>query len=540
MRTSRRGQSPSEQPDAPAMQKGSRKHRSRQRTALKVTAWTLSVLILLAAGTAAYLYQSLMGNVTAIPLPKAAHKAPAAKPDAQGRTPLNLLLLGSQTRDGQHGVNLGNASKLGTDISDTTMLVHIDAQRRWAVVVSIPRDLMAPRPQCQGRTDPNVTVPGADRAMFDEAMNLGGPVCAVATVEQMTGIRIDHFVEITFNAFQDLTIAVGGVTVCVPPPGINDPNYSGLVIGPGLHTIEGAQALEFVRDRHGIGQGTDLGRIQMQQAFVSSLFTKLTSNGTLSDPVTLYRIAKAVTSNITVDTGLDSLPAMVSLARDVRGLHNHHIQLVTTPYEFDPADVNRVIPGQGFDQLWTDLRNDQPLPGTAAATDFGTTATPAPHPSSTSPAAPSSSSAAPDTPSTSAAPSGGVPLSSLSVEVDNASTASGLDSTAAAALKASGIHASTGPTGAYSGYAKTTIYYPPGLQAQAQALSGQVAGALLQQSARVQELTLVLGDNAPANLRAQPAGGQPTPAPSISAESRTGDQSICSDLPTPVSYGGHP
>ncbi|RAG85954.1 LytR family transcriptional regulator [Streptacidiphilus pinicola] len=407
------------------------KPRSRRRTILKVTAWTLSVLVLLAAGTAAYLYQSLMGHIATISLPASVHKAPPAKPDAQGHTPLNILLLGSQTRDGQHGVNLGNASKLGTDISDTTMLVHIDAQRRWAVVASIPRDLMAPRPQCQSRTDPKVTVPGSDQAMFDEAMNLGGPLCAVATVEQLTGLRIDHFVEITFNAFQDLTTAVGGVTVCVPPPGINDPNYSGLVLGPGLHTIQGAQALEFVRDRHGIGTGTDLGRIQMQQAFVSSLFAKVTSNGTLDDPVTLYQVAKAVTSNITVDTGLDSLPALVGLAQDVRGLHSHHIQFVTAPYEFDPADVNRVIPGQGFDQLWTDLRHDQPLPGSPAAADFGTSARPV----STSPAAPAS-------PSASASP---------------------------------------------------------------------------------------------------PAPATPaTPGPSISAESRSGDQNICSDLPTPVPYGGQP
>ncbi|MBC3841503.1 LytR family transcriptional regulator [Streptacidiphilus sp. 4-A2] len=291
-------------------------------------------------------------------------------------------MLGSQTRDGQYGVNLGNASKLGTDISDTAMLVHIGAEKNWATVVSMPRDLLVPRPQCQGRTDPGVTVPASDRAVFDLAMNLGGPGCAVATVEQMTGIRVDHFVELTFNAFQALTNAVGGVTVCVPPPGINDPDYSGLVLSAGLHVVKGAQALEFVRDRHGIGDGTDLGRIQYQQMFVSSLFTKLTSDGTLSDPITLYQIARAVTSNLTVDSTLDSLPAMVSLAESVKGLKSHYIQMTTAPYAWPPpsdtADQGRVLPGPGFDRLWAELRDDQPPPGSNAARTFGTTATDSP------------------------------------------------------------------------------------------------------------------------------------------------------------------
>ncbi|WP_370153526.1 LCP family protein [Streptacidiphilus sp. EB129] len=504
---------------------------------LRIVAFVTAGLVLLTAGVGAYLYTHLVGNINTVSLSGLKNQPAAPKADAQGNTPENILVLGSQTRDGQHGVNLGNSSKLGTNISDTAMLVHMSAEKQWATVVSIPRDLLVPRPECQDRTDPGVTHQASNKAMFDEAMNLGGPACAVATVEQLTGVRIDHFVEVTFNALQDMTSAVGGVQVCVPPPGINDPNYSGLVLGPGMHTVSGAQALEFVRDRHGVGDGTDLGRIQYQQMFVSSLFTKLTSNGTLSNPLTLYSIAQAVTSNLTVDSGLKSLPAMVSLAGSVKNLKNHYIQMITAPWEWPPAsdtaDNGRVLPGQGFDQVWADLRNDQPLPGSNAAKTYGTSATAIP-----SAAASASASAAPTA----------VPLSTLTVQVFNASVGpdgtaiSNLATDAAANLQALGVKASVGHS-VYSGYAKTEILYPAGQQAQAQALAGQVAGAVLKQSPSVSALTLVLGTNAPANLRGAPAttsSGSKAPAPSISAESRSGDQDICSSLPTPASYGGHP
>jgi len=497
--------------------------RARRRKILKITAWSTAVLVAATAGVGTYIVMSLTGKIDTVSLDNVKNRPAASKADAEGNTPLNILVLGSQTRDGQHGVNLGNSTKLGTNISDTAMLVHISAEKNWATVVSIPRDLEVPRPQCQGRTDPGLVVPAASQDMFDLAMNYGGPACAVATVEQMTGIRIDHFVELTFNAFQSLTDAVNGVTVCVPPPGINDPNYSGLVLSAGYHVVKGAQALEFVRDRHGVGDGTDLGRIQYQQMFVSSLFTKLTSDGTLSDPLTLYKIADAVTSNLTVDSALDSLPAMVSLAESVKGLKTHYIQMITAPYEFDPADVNRVIPGQGFDQVWTDLRDDQPLPGSNAAKTYGTSASKAPS-ASVSPSASK------------------VPLSSLSVQVFNGTDTDGLAGAAAANLKAMGVKATVEDQG-YSGIVGTEILYPAGQQAQAQALAGEVAGASIQQSAGVGVLTLVIGQNDPANLTGSPtatSAAGTAAAVSISAESRSGDQNICSSLPTPVAYGGDP
>ena len=509
----------------------------RRRKALQATAGVCAGTILAVSAVGTYAYEHLFGQVDTESLDSLTDRPAAARADRFGNVPENILLLGSQTRDGQHGKNLGNSSKLGTDISDTAMLVHINAERKWATVVSIPRDLIVSRPRCQGRLDPTRTVPAATEAMFDLAMNLGGPTCAVATVEQMTGIRVDHFAEITFNAFQALTDAVGGVTVCVPPPGINDPDYSGLVLGPGLHTISGPESLAFVRDRHGLENGTDLNRIRMQQMFVSSLFNKLASGGTLSDPITLYKIADAVTSNLTVDTGLDSIDAMVGLAGSVQSLKSHYIQFITVPYGLDPRNQNRVIPGAGFDQVWTDLRADTPLPGSNAAADFG----PAPG-------------AAPTTPSPSASAIPGVSLAGVPVEVYNSTPVPHLARYASENLRALGLDAEIGPTGKrYSGYPETEILFPRGDEAQAQALKAQIVGSVTtQESGYVSNLTLVIGQNRPAGLIAAPGGGAVDsgtgtdgsstvdPSAAISAESRDGDQNICSDLPATVKFGGRP
>jgi hypothetical protein len=241
-----------------------------------------------------------------------------------------------------------------------------------------------------------------------------------------------------------------------------------------------------------------------------------------------------------VDDGLKSVSTMVGLAQSVQSLKSHYIQFVTAPYVFDPANQNRVDPGPGFGTVWTDLRNDQPLPGSNAASAFGTSAKSV---TAGGPTAPASTSTGASTNT--------VPLSSLTVKVYNGTATAHLAAYAAANLKALGVNTSIGYSG-YSGYAKTEVYYPAGQQAQAQALANQIAGAVVKPSSSVGTLTLVIGENAPANITAVPdttavgtgsgAGSTAgsTPTATISAESRTGDQNICSSLPAPVKYGGHP
>ena len=522
----------------------SRHRGSRRGKVLKIVSCVVAGTFLAVAGAGYYLLHQTLGKVATVSLADLKHRPAASKPNSAGQTPLNILVLGSQTRDGQtQAVHVGNASKDGTDLSDTAMLMHVAADRKWAEVISIPRDLFVPIPACQDRTNPGQTDPAQTEAQFYDAMGEGGPACAVATVEQMTNIRIDHFVELTFDAFIDLTNAVGGVQICVPEPGIDDPNYSGLVLSAGLHTIIGNEALAFVRDRHGLAGGTDTSRIQMQQEFMTALFSKLTSNGTLEDPITLYKIATSVSSNITVDTALDNIGTMASIAESVGSINKKYIQYITAPETFDtPGEFSydeageHSSPGPVFDQLWTDMREDQPLPGSPAAAEVGTLA-------SASPSA--SSNQAADSPS--ANPSPTVAAKDVTVQVFNGTDVAGEAHNAAMNLAAMGMTTSIGDSG-YSGYATTTILYPSGDQAEADTLADDVAGSVLKQSSSVSELTLVVGANAPTAIVASPSAGSgsggsaatsASPTATISVEARTGDENICSNLPS-GQYGGSP
>lgn len=531
-----------------AAKAAAREANRKPRKALKYTAWATTGTLIAVAGVGFYVVNHLLGNVQTVSLDNLKNRPAAAKANALGQVPLNILVLGSQTRDGQHeAVHIGNSTKLGTDLSDTAFLVHISADHKWTEVISIPRDVFVPIPACQDRLNPSVTHSAQSEGQFYDAMNEGGPACAVSTVEQMTNIRIDHFIELTFDAFIDLTNAVGGVQVCVPQPGINDPNYSGLVLSAGLHTVTGNQALAFVRDRHGLAGGMDTQRIRMQQQFMTALFNKLTANGTLENPVTLYKIASAVTSNITVDSDLDNFNSMSAIAEAVGTINKKYMQYITAPYVLDnPGQFsydqsgNHSSPGPGFDQLWNDMRNDQPLPGSAAAAEFGTTST-------TAKASP--------TPSASASvnPSPTVAAKDVTVKVYNGTGISGEAGNAAAYLKALGMTTTIGYSG-YSGYAKTTVYYPSGDQAAADTVANQIAGSVVKESSNVSGVTLVIGDNAPHSVVAgsssnsnsssgsgsgSTASTSASPTATISAEARTGDENICSDLPS-GQYGGHP
>jgi LCP family protein required for cell wall assembly len=249
------------------------------------------------------------------------------------------------------------------------MLIHLNSTHNRAIVLSIPRDLIVDRPPCRERVGGNAIVPGDHEAMFDSAMNLGGPACAVATVQDMSGMRIDHFIRVDFNGFRTMTDELGGVEVCVPSPGIHDWR-SHLNISAGLHVISGDEALAFVRDRHGIGNGGDLGRIEMQQMFVSSLIKKVMSNGTLTDPVTLYSLANTATKSLTTDPGLGSVQDLIGLAEGLRSLKPHEINFVTLPTTPDPSNADRLLPAQPRTAaIWQLLRADQPwtgrLPGAA-------------------------------------------------------------------------------------------------------------------------------------------------------------------------------
>lgn len=233
------------------------------------------------------------------------------------------------------------------------MVVHVDADRTKATVVSIPRDTLVSRPSCP--TPSGGTTPTTYRAMFNSAYAVGGPVCAVKTVEQLTGVRMDHYIEIDFAGFAGLVDALGGVTVTTTQD--IDDDSSHLHLDAGTHRLDGTQALAFARTRHGIGDGSDLGRIKLQQQLVEALLQEAGKTDLLTDPAGLYKMVDAVTGSLTTDTGLDSLGELRGLAQSLGALSSTGLTTVTMPVVAAPSDPNRVVAQEpAASRLWASLR----------------------------------------------------------------------------------------------------------------------------------------------------------------------------------------
>ena len=296
---------------------------------------TLVAVVAVAAGVGAFaLYRQLDGSITKVQVGGLTGRAVYG---AQ-----NFLVLGSQERLGQKG-HFGHETDPGTTNSDNLLLIHLDPTHTYATVLSIPRDLFVYEPACKKRayigtgTWPAQSYPPG--AIIDGALNIGGPTCAVATVEDLTGVKLDHFVEFDFNSFRTMVDSIGGVEVCVPPgPGYHD-HYSHLNLSPGKHLLKYNQALAYVRTRHGVGSGADAGgdlpRIQLQQAFISSVVQKVQSNGLLSNLPALYSVAKTATKALTVDDGLGSVSSLVHLAGSLTHLKSKNVSLITLPTTMD-------------------------------------------------------------------------------------------------------------------------------------------------------------------------------------------------------------
>ena len=276
------------------------------------------------AASAAPDWQSL--SATSTPTPST--PTPGAK---QSTTPtvapldggLNLLIAGSDSRDKQgdaYGHSEGN-------LNDVTMLLHISSDHSSATVVSFPRDLVVPVPSC-----PN-PAGGSFDAMSAQPINVtlsyGGLPCTVLTVEELTGLSIPYAAQIQFNGIVEMSNAVGGVPVCVAEP-IDDP-FTGVTLEPGTHLLEGADALGFLRTRHGVGDGSDLSRISSQQLFLASLLRTMKSSDTLGDPAKLFGIARAASGNTVLSKSLASPDTLVSIALALRDVDLDDISLVTYP-----------------------------------------------------------------------------------------------------------------------------------------------------------------------------------------------------------------
>ncbi|UNO39933.1 LCP family protein [Streptomyces sp. MST-110588] len=341
-----------------------RKGPTRRRRALKIALCALAACVLLGGAGIGYLYIKLNGNLKGVDINAALGDD---RPRNADNGSMDILVMGSDSRAGKNG-DYGRDE--GTARSDTAMVVHVYEGHKKASVVSIPRDTMIQRPDCT--TKDGKKIPGQRRAMFNTAFEAGGPACAVKTVESMSGIRMDHFVEVDFTGFKKLIDALGGVDITTTKA-INDKD-SHLNLPPGKHTLNGEQALGLVRTRHGVpgGDGSDLGRIQLQQTFVKALMDQVKNIGVLGNPARLYRIADTATSAITTDTDLDSVNELMGLSKSLGGIGSQNIHMVTLPVTYDPADPNRVLPlAAQSRQVWDALRQDQDIPKSATKNSAG-------------------------------------------------------------------------------------------------------------------------------------------------------------------------
>ncbi|MFD3731018.1 LCP family protein [Streptomyces sp. NPDC058632] len=337
----------------------------RRRRGMKIVAWTAAALVLLGGAGLGYVYVTLDGNLRSVDIDR---MLGADRPQRADDGSENILVLGSDTRSGGNG-KLGGGTDDGTARSDTAMIVHVHEGRDEASAVSVPRDTLVDRPECAGTEGgPH---PAADDVMFNSAYTTGGAACAVRTVESMTGLRMDHYLEVDFSGFRELVDELGGVEVTTTED-IDDPD-SHLRLAAGTHRLDGAQALGLVRTRHGVGDGSDLGRIQLQQAFVRALVQQVNDVGLLSDPKKLYGIADTATRALTTDSGLGSVNSLMSFADGLRDIGPDGLHMVTMPVRYDPADPNRLVTEPEKVRLvWDALRNDEPIPGAATAgTDTG-------------------------------------------------------------------------------------------------------------------------------------------------------------------------
>ncbi|WP_419997856.1 LCP family protein [Streptomyces boninensis] len=335
-----------------------RPQRSTRRKVVLISAWVLTVAVLLGGATFGYVYFKLNGNLSSVDVDA---KLGTDRPDDADNGSMDILVLGSDSRTGENG-KIGGGNVESGARSDTAMVVHLYEDRKKASIVSIPRDTMVSRPECE--QDNGKMAPAAQRVMFNSAYTTGGPACSIKTVEQMTDIHIDHFVEVDFSGFKDLIDQLGGVEVTTKQA-INDKD-SHLNLAAGTHRLDGEQSLGLVRTRHGVGDGSDLGRIQLQHTFIKALLDQVKSVGVLSNPTKLYRLADTATSSITTDKDLASVSDLSDLAKSLKGISSNDIQMATLPVTYDTTDGNRVIPlDSQAKQVWAALKADHPIPKSA-------------------------------------------------------------------------------------------------------------------------------------------------------------------------------
>ncbi len=344
---------PPAQPELPsAYRAGKRRGRTRRtHTVAKVLLATLLTLGMVSGLSVAFLYRHLNGNLNVVDVGDQLYDRPEKVKVEGPKEPLNILVMGSDSRDCD-GCGVDQEAGGG---SDTTILFHLSADRQSAYGVSIPRDSLVDRPDC--KSEDGDTIPGASNVMWNAAYSYGGPACTIQQFEQTTGVPIDNYIVVDFGSFKDMVDAVDGVEVCVPED-IDSSEY-GITIPAGTRTLDGKEALAYVRVRHGVGDGSDIGRIKRQQAFIAALVGKVLSNGTLTRFDRLVRFLNAATKSLTTD--IPNIKEMAKVGLQFQDIGLKRIRFITVPFVYSTAQPGRVEWTDDADVLWDRILHDKPL-----------------------------------------------------------------------------------------------------------------------------------------------------------------------------------
>ncbi|MBQ1000438.1 MULTISPECIES: LCP family protein [Streptomyces] len=444
---------------------GARRTRLTRRG--RILAWTVGVtsaVVLGVAGVGAWIYQDLDGSIGSADVDD---KIGGDRPENLSPGSKNILVVGSDSRD---GANAKYGKDLTTMQSDTLMVLHVPANRKWATVVSFPRDSWVEIPACENG---NGGTSRPHHAKINEAFAIGGSggevsgaaACSIKTVEARTGLRIDHFMSVDFQGFKGMVDALDGIEVC-PEEAIHS-EKARLDMEAGCQTVTGEKALGYVRVRYGVGNGSDIGRIGRQQEFMNALAEK--AQDRLTSPTSLYGFLKSATKSLTTDPDLAGIKPLYALASELRGIPSDRLTFVTVPNYPREADVptdraNVAWQYPHATDLFSSLAKDKEVDGDRLKADTK------------------------------------VPLyaSSVKVQVLNGTSTAGLAGTVAAKLREAGLTV-TGTGNAPESSGSTEITYPADQKQQARALAAHLPGApgpkAADANAGAGVITLVVGDD---------------------------------------------
>ncbi|RPK50053.1 putative transcriptional regulator YvhJ [Streptomyces sp. ADI92-24] len=346
---------------------GRRKRKAPKARRKKALLWTGGVMAFLLVGVSVggyALYQHFNGNLNSVDIGDAGNKDVVT-----ANAPLNILVIGTDKRTGKG--NEGYGDKGSTGHADTNILFHVSKDRTNATALSIPRDLITDIPDCTTKQPDNSekVIPGTQNIRFNVSLGQEGrdPGCTMETVKQITGLKVDHFMMVDFNAVKELSTAVGGVKVCLARAVKDKDSHLDLPEGPSK--IQGEQALAFVRTRHSFGNQSDLDRIKVQQQFIGSMIRQMKSDDTLTSPTKLFKLADAATKALTVDKAIGSVPKLTTLAKELTKIDTKNISFVTLPVIDNPAEpkpITVVLDPVKAPQLFSMMQADTSLTEVAA------------------------------------------------------------------------------------------------------------------------------------------------------------------------------